>query len=286
MDYYAVLGIARDAEDVVITAAYKAMVKKYHPDVYTGSKAEANKKIREINEAYDTLSDPKKRAAYDKSTDSEGQGVGDYERYNEDEDLAAIVREDDWAIIVEFYPEAETERKQLESISKKAAIYYQLILLELKAGSKWKEFASVTRNYFMERYFGSNKQLHSIVYALLKMGKKDIAKEINRAVKVLGDDSSDDIIKNFKKKHGKLFTATHIVTAPFHRYKNDPATLSWHGQAGERFAAGDPIFHVQVEKTGQKLVIKAERPTTLIERFKPEGYHVTEYGEELGLIVH
>ena len=53
MDYYAVLGIARDAEDVVITAAYKAMVKKYHPDVYTGSKAEANKKIREINEAYE-----------------------------------------------------------------------------------------------------------------------------------------------------------------------------------------------------------------------------------------
>ena len=36
MDYYAVLGIARDAEDVVITAAYKAMVKKYHPDVYSG----------------------------------------------------------------------------------------------------------------------------------------------------------------------------------------------------------------------------------------------------------
>ena len=36
MDYYAVLGIARDAEDVVITAAYKAMVRKYHPDVHSG----------------------------------------------------------------------------------------------------------------------------------------------------------------------------------------------------------------------------------------------------------
>ena len=48
----------------------------------------------------------------------------------------------------------------------------------------------------------------------------------------------------------------------------------------------DPIFHFQVEKTGQKLVIKAERQTTLIERFKPEGFQVTEYGEELGLIVH
>ena len=70
MDYYAVFGIARDAEDIVITAAYKGMVKKYHPDVYEGSKVEANEKIREINEAYDTLSDPKKRSAYDKSTES------------------------------------------------------------------------------------------------------------------------------------------------------------------------------------------------------------------------
>ena len=36
MDFYAVLGVARDAEDVVITAAYKPMFKKYHPDVYSG----------------------------------------------------------------------------------------------------------------------------------------------------------------------------------------------------------------------------------------------------------
>ena len=91
MDYYAVLGVARDAEDIVITAAYKAMVKKYHPDVYTGSKAQANKKIREINEAYDTLSDPKKRAAYDKSIDSEGESVGDYETFEDEDDTSAIL---------------------------------------------------------------------------------------------------------------------------------------------------------------------------------------------------
>jgi curved DNA-binding protein CbpA len=69
MDYYAILGIARDAEDIVVGAAYRAMVKKYHPDVFRGPKARANAKIREINEAYETLSDPKKRSEYDKATE-------------------------------------------------------------------------------------------------------------------------------------------------------------------------------------------------------------------------
>ena len=47
MDYYAVLGIARDAEDIVITAAYKAMVKKYHPDAvsYTHLTLPTNREV-------------------------------------------------------------------------------------------------------------------------------------------------------------------------------------------------------------------------------------------------
>lgn len=61
-DYYAILGVARDAEDEVISAAYKALMKKYHPDKFSGSDAE---RARLINEAYEVLKNPAKRRAYD-----------------------------------------------------------------------------------------------------------------------------------------------------------------------------------------------------------------------------
>ena len=43
-DFYAILGITEDTEPVVVTAAYKALAKKYHPDVWKGTKETAEKK--------------------------------------------------------------------------------------------------------------------------------------------------------------------------------------------------------------------------------------------------
>lgn len=62
-NFYRILGVSPDSEDVVITAAYKALMRKYHPD--KSSNADATLKAAEINEAYDVLSDPEKREAYD-----------------------------------------------------------------------------------------------------------------------------------------------------------------------------------------------------------------------------
>ena len=64
-DFYKILGVSEDSEKIVIDAAFRALAKKYHPDVWTGSKLVAEKKIREINEAYEVLSDSKRRKEYD-----------------------------------------------------------------------------------------------------------------------------------------------------------------------------------------------------------------------------
>lgn len=65
MNYYQILEIEQTASDEVIKAAYKALVKKYHPDNCSGDKIIANKKIIEINEAFAVLSDKKRREKYD-----------------------------------------------------------------------------------------------------------------------------------------------------------------------------------------------------------------------------
>ena len=66
-DPYSVLGIARNATDSEIREAYRALVAKYHPDKHQGNPLEglAAEKMAQINRAYEILSDPTRRAAYD-----------------------------------------------------------------------------------------------------------------------------------------------------------------------------------------------------------------------------
>jgi curved DNA-binding protein len=63
-DYYKILGVERSATEAAIKKAYRKLARKYHPDVSKEKDAEA--RMKEINEAYEVLKDPEKRAAYDR----------------------------------------------------------------------------------------------------------------------------------------------------------------------------------------------------------------------------
>jgi molecular chaperone DnaJ len=64
-NYYAVLGVGRDADDTALKTAYRKLARQYHPDRNPGDKV-AEERFKEINEAYSILSDPDKRAHYDR----------------------------------------------------------------------------------------------------------------------------------------------------------------------------------------------------------------------------
>ncbi|MDI3340202.1 MAG: DnaJ C-terminal domain-containing protein [Sphaerobacter sp.] len=80
-DYYKILGVSRDADEKTIKRAYRKLARQYHPDVNKGD-PRAEERFKEINEAYQVLSDPEKRAKYDRFG-------ADWERYQQAETAGA-----------------------------------------------------------------------------------------------------------------------------------------------------------------------------------------------------
>ncbi len=75
-DYYQVLGVARDADESTIKRAYRQLARQHHPDV-AQDKTAAEHRFKEINEAYEVLSDSQKRANYDRFGHAGPGGMGD-----------------------------------------------------------------------------------------------------------------------------------------------------------------------------------------------------------------
>ena len=79
-NYYEILEVDKNASDEIIKVAYKALVKKYHPDLKEGTaKINAEDKIKQINEAYDILSNPEKKYEYDQNLINESISKEQYE---------------------------------------------------------------------------------------------------------------------------------------------------------------------------------------------------------------
>ena len=93
-DFYAVLGVARDASDDDIKMAYRKLAMQFHPDRNGGSK-EAEERFKSITEAYDVLREPQKRAAYDRFGEAglRGGGGGGFHHVDLAEALSIFMRD-------------------------------------------------------------------------------------------------------------------------------------------------------------------------------------------------
>jgi molecular chaperone DnaJ len=76
-NYYEVLGVSQDASADVIKKAYRKMARKYHPDV--NHESDAEERFKEVNEAYEVLSDSEKRSIYDRYGEEGLQGMGGFD---------------------------------------------------------------------------------------------------------------------------------------------------------------------------------------------------------------
>lgn len=83
MNYYDELEVSTKASTEVIKAAYKAQAKQYHPDIYRGDPRFAAQKLKNLNLAYELLSDPQKRQEYDYLNNINNKNHSEYSRKSE-----------------------------------------------------------------------------------------------------------------------------------------------------------------------------------------------------------
>lgn len=196
-DHYRILGVIQDAEDIVIKAAYRALAQRYHPDKWPGSPAEATRRMSKINGAFVVLSDPKKRKQYDQSRASN--------EYNElEEDSNNVGTEDDlgnsldenWSEAVKYFTDLEDIINDLSRISKPLAQTYKVYLLENRDFTKRKIIADQLEREFLEKYFGTNEEIIRFSRFLIRWKVKSAAKELNRAINLLGNNIHPKLIIN------------------------------------------------------------------------------------------
>lgn len=85
MNYYKILEVDKDASSEVVEKAYKTLAKKYHPDLQESNmKQKAEEKLKLINEAYETLSNPDSRAKYDATLKQDEISEEDFNRLSEE----------------------------------------------------------------------------------------------------------------------------------------------------------------------------------------------------------
>lgn len=207
-DYYMILGVLPDAEDIVIKAAYKALVQRYHPDRFKGDAAEAQRRTAELNEAYEVLSNPAKRADYDRERQAQKNGsTSAYDDEEVDDDNGTNILEQDWAVALEYYPDLKVLEARLRRISMPLSVGFRQLLLSTKDFERREKVAQQLEKSFLESFFGTNAKVVEFATKLIMDGKRDAAKELNKTISVLGSkvDAKPVIDKIYAKYYAQEF---------------------------------------------------------------------------------
>jgi curved DNA-binding protein CbpA len=185
-DYYAILGVMPEAEPEIIRAVYLALAKKYHPD--SSGDAGNEDRLKEINAAYEILNNPARRSEYDASRAEGNFDTGDYETDVDDTDLFADDIQDDWEFAIEYHPELASLLEEVASISPTLSIVFQSTILSNKAFNEAAKIKDQLISSFLQRYFGKSNRIQKFANILLLRKHMAAAKELNRAIKILGDE--------------------------------------------------------------------------------------------------
>ncbi len=216
-NYYSILGILPSTEMIVIKAAYKAMLKVYHPDKNLGSEGEAHEKAIEVDEAYRILSNKESKAEYDKLR---VESFEDHFSYEQDTNSSVHKQgatyhalDEDWATATKYKSNLIKLEKDLSKISSRLAFTFKVQILASKNFENSSKLANELEHNYLCFYFGTNDTIINFAKKLILDGYIDPARELNQAARVLGKsiDSLQTITKI--KRQFELYSENPTVKA-------------------------------------------------------------------------
>ena len=211
-DHYAILGVLPTAEYIVIQAAYRALVQRYHPDRFDGSADDANARTAKLNAAYEELCDPVRRKAYDVLRGAATQDGSEYFADGDESEpptfdpLAA-----DWKVACRFHPDLKNIEAGLAKLAWRLAYAYRSTLIETRLFAERKSIAAKLEADFLELYFGENPVVIRHARQLVAAGGRRALRALNEAVRILGPSADgnhivEEINKQYPTKQPEAWT--------------------------------------------------------------------------------
>ncbi len=175
-DYYRILGVHFDADEIVIRAAYKVLSQKYHPDKWPNDKAEANSKMQDLNAGYEILSDIAKRLKYN-------QEYIQYQRELDSSQTFNLSRSSDqyahaWALACQEHTDLALQFNELQSISSILANQFKAEMISTKNFEDSLECKNRLENQYLRKFFGEIKEDQELGKSLLVNNYKKPAVEL------------------------------------------------------------------------------------------------------------
>lgn len=270
-DYYAILGVLPSVDDAVLQAVYRALAKKYHPDVAV-EPGSGSRLFIEIQEAYEILKNPVTRSRYDELRQGQHEQAGRFDQASDDqapEGSTSDDTDDAWTIIREYEPRVAWEENRLRHLSESLALIFRTILIRNRDFKSAPRISSQLEEEFLSTYFGDSKKIQDFARFLLTSGKskikRDAARELNRVIRALRNPSDPDgVIRRINEKFG-----LHEVKAPAQTARTTRAQIpntrdGWETvtkiaeMRGWRCTVG--LFSVTYVNEAAKLKVKAATP--------------------------
>lgn len=199
IDPYEILGVPFGASIEVCKATYKSLTKIYHPDVFVGEKSYAEKRMAELNAAFEFLDNPTRK----KKLDGAGQKAKqkeqsqEYEPDNDSEEFnkASNALQKNWDFACEYHPELLKLHADLRKLNARIAFLFMAVIVEEKLYADASNLAEYLEDQFLISKFSEDPDIKKIAkYAILKKEIK-FAQDLNRALKILGEGSKEKILQ-------------------------------------------------------------------------------------------
>ncbi|MEE4238222.1 MAG: J domain-containing protein [Anderseniella sp.] len=202
-DYFAVLGVAPQADPAVVKAAYRALAKKYHPDRQQDGEERATQRFQELQEAYELLGDEERREQYLRYRERLRQ----QERSSVETRYRPPIRlllDDRWDHLVREHPELGRHHARFCFISHRLAQQFKLIVLGTQKRCSFNKVAARMERQFYRKHFSYHRDLQLLARRLANRRKRHALRELAREIngrRLLLPRSRRAIVERFEARY-------------------------------------------------------------------------------------